>query len=67
MRCFYHFRRIKWLIQLGYDYYFWEHKDMYCYDYVCVGTASMSDICKVFHVFKVLLSFMRRGGVEIVL
>lgn len=46
---------------------FWEHKDMYCYDYVCVGTASMSDICKVFHVFKVLLSFMRRGGVEIVL
>ena len=39
---------------------------MYCYDYVCVGTASMSDICKVFHVFKVLLSFMRRGGVEFV-
>ena len=41
---------------------------MHCYDYVCVGTASMSDICKVyFLVFKVLLSFMRRGGVEIVL
>ena len=44
-----------------------EHKGMHCYDYVFVGTASMSDICKVFHVFKVLLSFMRRGGVEIVL
>ena len=40
---------------------------MHCYDYVCVGTASMSDICKVFHVFKVPLSFMPRGGVKIVL
>ena len=54
-------------MQLRYDYYFWEHKDMYCYDYVGVGTASMSDICKVFHVFEVLLSFMRRGGVKTVL
>ena len=41
---------------------FLEHKGMHCYDYVCVGTASMSDICKVFHVFKVVLSFKRRGG-----
>lgn len=37
---------------------FLEHKGMHCYDYVCVGTASLSDICKIFHLFKVLLSFM---------
>ena len=40
---------------------------MHCSHYVCVGTASMSDMCMVFHVFQVLLSFVRRGEVEIVL
>ena len=58
MRCFYHFRRNKKANTIRLCLLFLEHKGMDCYDYVCVGTASLSDNCKIFHLFKVLLSFM---------